>query len=274
MKLVFLDIDGTIRNFNGTIPESAKTAIRKARENGHKVCISSGRPLFQIAPVLPDMEFDGIISGSGSYVTYEGECLRHKFITQFTYLSLCEYLIKHNCVFELMTHKGSYILRQCAAEFEQISKDIQHALGENAKKLVSTPPSLITSPLDAFEIEKMLFFSDTLSLEDLKETWGTCFYIVPSSIPCGGKIAGEISPVVVNKAEGIRSILDVCGLEKDDVIAIGDSDNDIEMLQFAGCGIAMGNGNDAVKAVADYVTKPLNEDGLYQAFAYAGLLKN
>ncbi len=271
-KIIFLDIDGTIRSFDGTIPDSAREAIIKARQNGHKVCLSSGRPYFQVADMLPGLTFDGIISGSGSYVFYEGECLRHKYITEFSYLVLCSYLLQHGCVFELMTHSNYFLLRQSVEEFQLIGREIQASLGENAKKFVDSLPIVIDSLLDVYAIEKILFFSDTLSMEELKATWDTCFYIVPSSIPCGGKIAGEITPAVVTKAAGISSILEVSGFEKADVIAIGDSDNDIDMIQLAGRGIAMGNGNDAVKAVADYVTLPLAEDGLYHAFVHEGLI--
>lgn len=271
-KIIFLDLDGTIRDFDGTIPVSAKEAIARARSKGHQVCICSGRAHFQLAPLLQGMEFDGYITGSGSYVIYQGECLRHKFITQFTYLSLCSYLMEYNCAFELMTYQRSYLLRQSLPNFEQIVGNIQKSLGSNAAKLVEERPTLIDSPLDVHEIEKILFFSDSFTLEELKDHWGTCFYIVPSSLPASGKIAGEITPSVVNKAAGIQSILTKEEIDKKDVIAVGDSDNDIEMLQLAGCGIAMGNGNEAVKAAADYVTKPLREDGLYHAFVHMGLI--
>ena len=271
-KIIFLDIDGTIRGFSGMIPDSAKEAIAKARQNGHKVCISSGRPYFQVPGMLPGLKFDGVISGSGSYVSYEGECLRHKYITQFTYLALCNYLTQHGCVFELMTHNNYYVLQQSVEEFLTIGREIQTALGETAANFVDDEPTVIGSLLDVYEIEKILFFSETLSLEDVKRTWDTCFYIVPSSVPCGDRIAGEITPANVTKAAGILSILEKSGHEIADVIAIGDSDNDIDMLKLAGRGIAMGNGNDAVKAVADYVTLPLDQDGLYHAFVHEGLI--
>lgn len=271
-KIIFLDIDGTIRNFDGSIPDSAREAIAKARKNGHKVCVSSGRPYFQIPDLLPGLAFDGVIAGSGSYVTFEEECLRHKYITQFTYLALCNYLLQHGCVFELMTHKNNYILRQSVNDFLLIEQNIQAAIGENAAKFVDSPPVILDSLLDVYEIEKILFFSDTLSLEDVKHTWDTCFYIVASSVPCGERISGEITPSTVTKAAGISSILEKSGHTKSEVVAIGDSDNDIEMLQLAGRGIAMGNGNDAVKAAADYVTLPLNKDGLYHAFVHEGLI--
>lgn len=271
-KMIFLDLDGTIRDFDGFIPDSAKEAVMAARRNGHEVLISTGRPYFALKNLLPDMEFDGSITGSGSYVLYKEECLHHKFITQFTYLSLCNYLLDHHCAFELMTYKKTYLLRQCQKSYQKLSQKVTESIGENAPRFAEFSPTLIDSPLDIHEIEKFFFFSESLSLEEVKKHWGTCFYIVASSLPCQGLIAGELSPAVVNKAEGIRAVLNKCDLGPEAVIAIGDSDNDIEMLDLAGCGIAMGNGNDSVKAVADYITRPLKEDGLYHAFEYMGLI--
>ena len=75
-KLIFIDIDGTIRWFDGRIPESAKSDIRKARKNGHEVCICSGRPLSLIEEEVMEIGFDGVVSCAGTYVTYHGNCIR------------------------------------------------------------------------------------------------------------------------------------------------------------------------------------------------------
>lgn len=270
-KIVFLDIDGTIRDFDGYIPESAKTAVAAARSNGHKVCICTGRPLCHIEPRILAMDFDGIVSGSGSYVTYQGTCVRHKYITQFTYLTLCNELAAQDCVLELHTYQAAYLLRQSLKDYETVGQTIQESLGREAQKL-TVPPTLIDSFLDVYKIEKILYFSRKLSTDALKEKWGTSFYIVPTSIPCGPYFAGEITPTTVDKGEGIRAILKAGNFTPEDVIAIGDSDNDVEMLRMAGRGIAMGNGNMAAKKAADYTTAPLREDGLYQAFLREGLL--
>lgn len=270
-KIIFIDIDGTIRDFDGYIPASAKEAIQTARSNGHKVCICTGRPYCHIEPRVLEIGFDGVIAGSGSYALYEGSCVRHKYITQFTYIALCEYLLTNRCAIELHTYKESYLPRQVLPEYEKIGQEFQEKMGSDAKKF-TMPPVIIDSLLDVQKIEKILYFSNDLSNEQIKEKWGTSFYIVPTSIPCNRKYAGEITPSIVNKAEGMKSIMEAGGFQREDVIALGDSDNDIEMLQLAGLGIAMGNGNQAAKEAADYVTGALREDGLYQAFQKEGLI--
>lgn len=120
--------------------------------------------------------------------------------------------------------------------------------------------------MELTEVEKMLFFSNHLSNDKFIKEWGKSLHIVPLSLPGAMKWGGEISPLAVNKAEGIKSILDETGFEKKDVIAVGDSENDLEMLELAAVGVAMGNAGDKVKGTADMVTDSLREDGLWNAF--------
>ena len=74
------------------------------------------------------------------------------------------------------------------------------------------------------------------------------------------------------KANGIQKILEVYGFTKEEAIAFGDSDNDLEMLEFAGIGVAMGNAVESVKEVADYVTSHIDEDGIWNACKHFGLI--
>ena len=71
-KVVFLDVDGTIVNDKGIIPESTKIAIRKAVENGHKLVVCSGRSLFQLPQMLLDLGFSGMVTAAGAQVIADG----------------------------------------------------------------------------------------------------------------------------------------------------------------------------------------------------------
>lgn len=133
-KIIFLDIDGTIRDFDGFIPKSSIEAIKKAREKGHKICISTGRPYCQVEKRILDIGFDGVISGSGSYVVYEGNCVRHKYFTLLSYIELCNYLLENKSIFELQSCRSSYILRQCEEEFQEMGRSIQKMLGGRCRK--------------------------------------------------------------------------------------------------------------------------------------------
>ncbi len=270
-KIIFLDIDGTIRDFDGHVPASAAEAIQKAKSNGHKVCISTGRPLCQIERNILELGFDGVISGSGSYVEYQGNCTRHIYFTTMSYIALCSYLLENNCIIEFQRHDRCSILKHQESDFLALEDWIQDRLGVQAKKL-ATLPQAVESIMDRTEIEKLLFFSNRMSNEKLRKQWGKHTCIKEFSIPNSEKWGGEITPLGVHKAEGIRSILKEGNLSQEDVIAVGDSENDLEMLQFASVGIAMGNSSQEVKEAADMVTGSPRENGIYNAFLQLGLI--
>ncbi len=270
-NIIFLDIDGTIRDFDGYIPQSTIEAISSSRKKGNKVFISTGRVHCQIEQRIIDIGFDGVISGSGSYVTYDNRCVHHKCFSTLTSINIINYLLSNGCVLEFQTNKDSYILESQKSQYDEIGRDIQKALGEKALK-VTKVPSIITSVTEINNIEKIMFFSDKVSVLDLKSKWDDSIYVVPINIPTSKKYVGEISPITVNKAEGIKSIIKNFNGEYKKIVAIGDSENDIEMLSLADIGVVMGNGTEGAKKVADFVTKPLREDGLMEAFKHFELL--
>ena len=67
------------------------------------------------------------------------------------------------------------------------------------------------------------------------------------------------------KEQGIMHLLERYGLKREEIVAFGDAENDIEMLQYAGIGVAMGNATEAAKAAADYVTADIDDDGIWKA---------
>lgn len=72
--------------------------------------------------------------------------------------------------------------------------------------------------------------------------------------------------------KGILTYLEKTGIEKDEIMAFGDAENDIDMLEYAGIGIAMGNGGEDVKAAADFVTRDIDDDGIAYALQHFGLI--
>ena len=81
-KVVFLDVDGTMVNSEGKIPESAKYAVKKAQANGHRMVVCTGRSRFQIYDELLGLGFSGIVGGAGAFVVDEGREIYHAFIDE------------------------------------------------------------------------------------------------------------------------------------------------------------------------------------------------
>lgn len=83
----------------------------------------------------------------------------------------------------------------------------------------------------------------------------------------------DVLPPGGSKAEGIKSMLQSLEVPEKDAVAFGDGLNDIEMLEYVGCGVAMGNGVEEAKQAADFVTASVEEDGIYKGLVHVGLLK-
>ena len=87
-----------------------------------------------------------------------------------------------------------------------------------------------------------------------------------------GDVAMEVVPKGYSKASGIAFVCEKLGIDVKDTYAFGDSANDVDMLEFAGVGVAMGDGTDVAKEHADYVTRGLHEDGIYHALKHFTLI--
>ncbi|MCF0133096.1 MAG: HAD family phosphatase [Blautia sp.] len=270
-KIIFLDIDGTIRNFDGTIPDSTVSAIQKAREHGHKVCISTGRPLFQVSREVLNIGFDGVISDSGGYVVYEGECVRNACYDPKLYTELCGDLLRKGCIVELQRHDRGFVPVEVQKQYQLVIQGMIATMGEGADDFVKNLPGYEPDWKSVTGIEKILYFCSKEVYEQIRQEWGEKVHVTSFSIPNTAVYGGEISPMNIKKKEGMISILEKAGFSREDTIAIGDSDNDIDMLEFAAVGVAMGSGTVNAKAAADFVTDPLMQDGLAHAFEKLGL---
>ena len=269
-KVIFLAIDNTLRDFDGTIPASGIEAIRIAQRNGHEVLLNTGRTHFRIGERIMNIGFDGVIANSGGYVEYKGEHIGHRSFTQLAFIELMRDLLECQCTVEMENSKASYILRESVEAYREIGRRVRQSM--NLREDEMTGPIAVESLLDVPEVQKLIVFSNHASREAILSKWGYSFHIMNLAVPYIEKWAGTITPNYITKAEGIRLILKERNGQREDAVAIGDNDCDIEMIRYAGTGIAMGNGSENIKAAADYVTAPLKEDGVWKAFEHLGLL--
>ena len=271
-KIIFLDVDGTIKDFDGTIPKSTVEAIHEARLEGNEVCICTGRTYRQIDQDVLDIGFDGIIANSGGYVEYKGECINHRFFTQLAYIELMGDLLKHHCVVKIETKKGVYILRQNLEAYKAIRDRVLKS--EHYAPKIKADPIPVESVLDVPEVEKLVVFSNEISGKEIRQKWGYAFRIVEMRGIDTERWSGEITPIDINEAKGIRQVLLAGDFDRSDAIAIGDGDNDLEMIRYARIGVAMEHSSEAVRNAADYITSDVQENGVRKIFLRLGLIKN
>ncbi|MDD3797288.1 MAG: Cof-type HAD-IIB family hydrolase [Lachnospiraceae bacterium] len=270
-KLIFLDIDGTISDFCGTMPESAREAFRKVKDNGHKLCVCTGRGKGEIYPWMLQMDFDGFICGAGAYAEWQREEIYANYMEPELLEALGSLFVKNNilCIFE--GTRCNYVASAQEEMSDYFMEELRKRLGR--EKNVLPKPRAVADWSELTEVNKLSYRNDGLQKDEfhrllnssLQEKYRDKLTLLDYSIAPGEPLAGEIMMQGVHKAYGMELLLKHLGMKREDTIAVGDGMNDYEMLQFAGIGVAMGNAEEELKQVADRVTAPIQEDGLYLA---------
>lgn len=259
MKAVFFDIDGTLWDNHAVIPESTKKAIKKLRENGHLSFLCSGRTRsFIYAPELLTLGFDGIVAGCGTYVEEHGKEIYYKGLSQEEIKKALQIFRMHHLPV-VMEGKNYMYLDETEFSDKNYTAYMKQQLGEKLKP--------ITGNEDEWEISKFTCNIQSGELEPVIEKLKDEYEILVHDMPMA-----EFVPKGFNKASGIKKTCELLNINWEDTYAFGDSVNDLDMLRYVPHGVAMGNGNEAAKAAAEYVTADIHEDGIYKGLSHYGLI--
>lgn len=107
-KIIFLDVDGTLVDYDNRIPESAIQAIRQARGNGHLIYVCTGRSKAEMPQEIWDIGLDGMIGGNGSYVEHEGQVIMHQLIPLEVEKRVVDWLHERGLEFYLESNNGLF----------------------------------------------------------------------------------------------------------------------------------------------------------------------
>ena len=285
-KLILLDVDGTLLDLDGHIPPSVLTACREVRRQGHLIYICTGRSVIEISKNILAVGFDGMACSGGAHIeVFEGKadssCGKIIFDSVMPVdlvKQIAFYLDSRQCGFSLEKNHALLANSQQITYLEnKIAKmNSQAGTAEIAsliKKLKENP--LPKNPEDScYEGVNKIVFADSgfISFNEIKHVFGHVCEFFRGSIDFLGKESGEISFRGIHKGFALEKIALYHGIPLEHTIAIGDSDNDLPMIEYAGVGIAMGNACDSLKEIADDITSPLECDGIYNAFKKHGLI--
>lgn len=270
-KYIFLDIDGTLVDYDMVIPDSARLAIARARQAGHKVFICSGRSKAEIYPELWDLGLDGFIGGNGAYIEYQGQVLKNRLFTLEQTREMVDWLQAKQLGFYLESPSGLY----ASPDFVEKAATIYDMdLIQSMEKIRSIFPDMIYgADLYRDDVAKISFRLNSLAdYEEAKRLFPQAEVGFWSGT---GKATefGDLGQPDTHKAGAILELLAQLGARLEDTIAFGDAENDQTMLATCHIGVAMGNARDGLKATADYVTDDVTRDGLYKAFVHLKLIK-
>lgn len=259
-KTIFFDIDGTIWDDDMNIPISTVRAIIKLRENGHKAFLCTGRARASvISQKLFDIGFDGIIAACGCYVEMDDKVLFDYELKPNTVKKVIDVLRRAHMPVVLEGSRD-YWIDEKGFEEDPYVEYLFDEMKEHARVLREYNDDIHICKFSADIIEKTDFSIVKNALEDEFEILHHAGNVV------------EFVPKGFSKAIGIKWLCNHLGIDIEDTYAIGDSVNDIDMLDTVGCGIAMGNAADFVKDAADYVTTDLTNDGVQNALAHFALI--
>ena len=274
-KIIFLDVDGTLVDYEGNLSDSAVRAVRLARANGHRVYICTGRSRAEVYPALWEIGLDGMIGGNGSYVEDDGKVVMHQMMSGEQCRQVVDWLQGHGLEFYLESNSGLY----ASADFETGAAEAvrEYSRRKSGEESVMTvrdafPDMIYGENLYREDVNKISFvlgsYQDYLDAADAfpdlqAGTWGGI-----------GETAlfGDLGVKDITKAHAIDVLLQHLNAERADTIAFGDAKVDIPMLEYCAYGVAMGNGGEEIRAMADYITDDVEHDGLWNAFRHLGLL--
>lgn len=280
--LIFLDIDGTLTDMRGTIPDSTREALEEAKNNGHRLIIGSGRSMCEIYPHMRESGlFSGYVAGAGAYVELDGRVLRSRPMPADMTVRVMTWLQASKADFICECNDYMYQYRN---SIDNLIEGAVKRLGEGGRARVEANYAKIVRPIcegnfsdeqarefaGTHGVNKILYYHSRYAAGEMQEAMPGCL-VLPSSFLKGQQGIGEISEKGVSKADGISLICEALNVPVSQTIAFGDGANDREMLAAAGISVAMGNANPDLKGQADYVTDDYDKDGIRNAFRHFGL---
>lgn len=254
-KILFFDVDGTLFDTNKELPQSAKQAIMKAREKGHRIAISTGRAPFMIEPVLEQLEIDSFVCFNGQYVVLEGEVIHAQAIEKNYLADITHFAGEH-------VHPLVYL-----DEKKMVSSIEDHPHIEQGISSLKFPyPEVDDRYFEQHPIYQTLIFCTEEEEAAYVNAFPHLKFVRWHSVSC------DVLPEGGSKAKGMEIMLKQLGLTMEEAVAFGDGLNDIEMLQAAGISVAMGNALPEVKRHADFIAEHVNAGGLAKAMKDLNLL--
>lgn len=260
-KILFFDIDGTLITNDGRriFPENTKEALRLARENGHLLFINTGRVKCNVDDFILEAGFDGLVCGCGTYIIYRDEVLFHNSLERKLCHETAERCRQYglSAIFEYADHTGF----DKELDMKGRNEILEYFKGMG-RKLIDDIAS------EEFVFDKFTAWYDERSNLAAFQNYVSQYF---DYIEREGNFC-EIVPKGFSKATGIQFLLDYFQIPLHNAYVFGDSNNDLQMMQYVEHSIAMGGCTDEIRRIASYVTDDVTEGGIYNAMKHFALI--
>ena len=248
IKTAFFDIDGTLVSFlTHQVSEGTVRAFDRLHRQGIRTFISTGRPECLIPPM--PVTFDGYVTMNGGYCFMGDRVLYKNPIPQAEADRWLRYVMDNNLCTMIFTEHEMFV--------NTYDDPVANALCDEIK--FQMPPLLPLEEMYGREAYQFIGVMDASRDAEVENALPHC------RLPRWHSLFTDIINVDNSKAVGIESILRHLGVGREECICFGDGANDIEMLEYCGIGVAMGNAPEEVRSHADYVTTSVDDEGIEQA---------
>ena len=256
-KVLALDLDGTLTNSEKKVSEHTRRTLERAQEAGVTVLLVSGRPTPGVQWVADMLEFNkqkGYLlayNGSEIFESSTGSKVFESLVDK-THIPYIYNIAREHGVQLAMYHNGVVWCDDTETKWIRIERELNHMECHKTENLLeefpwNTPKCMISGePEILARLEQIL--CETIG-EHLEVFRSEPYFL-------------EVMPKGLNKARAIEMLLGHLGCSREELIACGDGFNDVHMVEYAGLGVAMENACEPVKAVAQFITKSNDEDGV------------
>lgn len=251
-KLIAIDIDGTLLNDQKQLLIETKQDIINAYKNGVNVVIATGRSFPAARQYVDQIDFNIPL------ILYNGASIRMSKDCTLLYNKTFDNKIASMIFKVINEHNGTC----CFWSNDVLYFNKENNYSEYYQKITSIKPIIITDfiNVDLKDINKFIWFDNPAELERIKKD-------VLSSVNGINYFKSqnemlEIVPVGISKGDTLAYLAKSLNISQEETIAIGDDENDISMIRYAGLGVAMENAKDVVKKEADYITESNNKNGV------------
>lgn len=260
-KLVAIDMDGTLLNSNNEVSERTKIAIGKAKEQGVNIVLATGRILKSALQYGLDLDVGSpIIACNGAIiVNVQKEIIYKKPMDKNTIENILDLAKRNNIYYHFYDEYSFYantlvdevvgFYNTATAKLKGLELEIN--IFEEKREI-----------LDKNDLNVLKFMFIDNNLDKLYKVRNELEQMGVLSISSSWDNNIEVMGNGVSKGESLKYLCNQLNVDRSQVIAIGDNENDLTMLEYAGLGVAMGNSKDCVQAISDYKTSTNNEDGV------------
>lgn len=262
-KMIAMDMDGTLLTDDKRVTENTKTTLKKAADLGIKLVVCTGR-IFTSAKV-----YAKIIGTEAPIIASNGAYIREKDRNEVIYERILDKesvskIVKMAKRYEFYPHIFNFntiYTEKLAFSSKNYSK-WNESLEEEDKIKIEIVKDINDIVGNVSNILKVIIMTDENHISELQELRNKIEKEMDVSVVSSLYNNMEVMAKDVSKGNGVKQLADYYGFTPEEIICIGDNENDLSMIEYAGLGVAMGNASEQLKAAANYITDTNEEEGV------------